>query len=194
LWTPFVDTHRPGREARGKLKNTANGEWKKTANGEWRIANGREAVGAQRRCALGRDSLLHEQIAGSSLPHLLTVPQVWEYGRAVCTEERMGKRGVVRGLALPRSWQRELGLSGAPSASAPRPGLPNHVRLARRARHDSLLTEQAYVAWIERVMCFHGVRHPAEMGAQEIRQFSSDLNDDLHPCSEPGAAVAFAAR
>jgi hypothetical protein len=24
------------------------------------------------------------------------------------------------------------------------------------------------------------------MGEQEIRQFSSDLNEDLHSCSEPG--------
>jgi hypothetical protein len=85
----------------------------------------------------------------------------------------MGKRGVVRGLALPRSWQRELALGCAPSASVPRPKLLDHVRLARRARHDSLLTEQAYVAWIKRFMFLHGVRHPAEMGEQEIRQFQA---------------------
>jgi integron integrase len=49
------------------------------------------------------------------------------------------------------------------------------VRQAIRARHYSFRTEQAYVAWIKRFIFFHGVRHPAEMGEQEIRQFLSDL-------------------
>jgi integron integrase len=49
------------------------------------------------------------------------------------------------------------------------------VRQAIRAQHYSLRTEQAYVAWIKRFIFFHGVRHPAEMGEQEIRQFLSDL-------------------
>jgi hypothetical protein len=100
----------------------------------------------------------------------------------------MGKRGVVRGLALPRSWQREPALGCAPSVTAPKPKLLDQVRLALRTRHDRLRTEQIYVAWIKRFIFFDGVRHPAEMGEQEIRQFSSDLNDDLHLCSdsEPG--------
>jgi hypothetical protein len=98
----------------------------------------------------------------------------------------MGKRGVVRGLGSRTSCEQQLARSGASSASAPKPELPNNVRLARRARHDSLLTEQAYVAWIKRFIFFHGVRHAAEMGEQEIGQFSSDLNEDLHSCSEPG--------
>jgi hypothetical protein len=97
----------------------------------------------------------------------------------------MGKRGVVRGLASPSSREQQLAHSAASSASAAKPKLLNHVRQARRARHDSLRTDQVYVAWIKRFMFFHGVRHPAEMGEQEIRQFSSDLNDDLHSCSEP---------
>jgi hypothetical protein len=42
------------------------------------------------------------------------------------------------------------------------------------------------LAWIKRFIFLRGVRHPAEMGEQEIGQFSSDLNDDLHSCSEPG--------
>jgi hypothetical protein len=92
----------------------------------------------------------------------------------------MGKRGVVRGLALTRSWQREPALGCAPSVSAPKPKLVDQVRQAIRTRHDSLRTEQAYLAWIERFIFFHGVRHPAKMGEQEIRQFLSDLNDDLH--------------
>jgi cyclopropane fatty-acyl-phospholipid synthase-like methyltransferase len=98
----------------------------------------------------------------------------------------LGKRGVPRGLVWRRSREQEPALGGASSVSAPKPKLLNQVRQAIRARHDSLRTEQVYVAWIKRFIFFHGVRHPAEMGEQEIRQFSSDLNDDLHSCSEPG--------
>jgi hypothetical protein len=101
----------------------------------------------------------------------------------------MGKRGVVRSLASRTSCEQQLARSCAPSDSAAKPKLPNHVRLALRAGHDSHRTEDAEDAdamWIRRFIFFHGVRHPAEMGEQEIRQFSSDLNDALHSCSEPG--------
>jgi hypothetical protein len=131
----------------GERWQAASGELK---NGEWRIANGREAVGAQRCCAVRGDSLRHEQIAGWSLPHLLIVPPVWEYGGAVCTEDRMGKRGVVRGLGSRTRCEQQLARSCALSVSAPKPKLLDQVRLAIRARHDSLRTDQAYVAWIKR--------------------------------------------
>ena len=36
-------------------------------------------------------------------------------------------------------------------------------------------TEQAYVDWIERFIRFHGVRHPQEMGADEVKAFLSNL-------------------
>jgi site-specific recombinase XerD len=83
----------------------------------------------------------------------------------------MGKRGVVRGLALPRSWQRELALSCAPSVSAPKPELPNQVRLALRARDDSRHTEAADAMRIRRFTFFHGLLHPAAMGEAEIHAF-----------------------
>ena len=55
------------------------------------------------------------------------------------------------------------------------PRLLDRVRLAIRARHYSLRTEQAYVAWIRRFILFHGKRHPLEMGEAEINAFLSDL-------------------
>jgi site-specific recombinase XerD len=58
---------------------------------------------------------------------------------------------------------------------APRPKLLDQVRQAISVRHYSYRTEQTYVAWIKRFIFFHGVRHPAEMGEPEIRQFLSDL-------------------
>jgi integron integrase len=55
------------------------------------------------------------------------------------------------------------------------PRLLDRVRAAIRARHYSLRTEEAYVAWIVRFILFHGKRHPGEMGAAEINAFLSDL-------------------
>ncbi|MGE5276284.1 MAG: phage integrase N-terminal SAM-like domain-containing protein, partial [Acidobacteriota bacterium] len=51
--------------------------------------------------------------------------------------------------------------AGAPSGA---PRLLDRVREAIRARHYSLRTEEAYVAWIRRYIFFHKKRHPAEMG------------------------------
>ena len=60
-----------------------------------------------------------------------------------------------------------------PDPRAPR--LLDRVRGALRARHGSRRTEQAYVGWIRRYILFHGKRHPAEMGAEEITRFLSAL-------------------
>jgi integron integrase len=53
--------------------------------------------------------------------------------------------------------------------------LLDQVRDAVRVRHYSDRTEQAYVAWIRRFVLFHGKRHPAEMGEEEIRRFLTAL-------------------
>jgi integron integrase len=42
-------------------------------------------------------------------------------------------------------------------------------------RHLSLTTERTYSDWIRRFILFHRKRHPAGMGAEEIRQFLSHL-------------------
>ena len=55
------------------------------------------------------------------------------------------------------------------------PRLLDRVRLAIRARHYSLRTEEAYVAWIRRFILFHGKRHPVEMGEAEINAFLTYL-------------------
>src|SRR5262249_18527079 len=59
--------------------------------------------------------------------------------------------------------------------TAPKPKLLDQVRQAIRARHYSLRTEEAYVAWVKRFILFHGKRHPMEMGEQEVNQFLTDL-------------------
>src|SRR5918997_4149886 len=56
-----------------------------------------------------------------------------------------------------------------------KPKLLDRVRSAARLRHLSLRTEEAYADWIKRFILFHRKRHPSEMGAEEIRQFLSNL-------------------
>jgi hypothetical protein len=42
------------------------------------------------------------------------------------------------------------------------------------------LEDGRYVGWIKWFIYFHGTRHPAEMGAEEVRQFISHLALDRH--------------
>ena len=53
--------------------------------------------------------------------------------------------------------------------------LVDQVRDAIRLKHYSIRTEEAYVNWIKRYIFFHGVRHPAEMGAAEVEAFLTHL-------------------
>lgn len=57
----------------------------------------------------------------------------------------------------------------------PRPKLLDEVREALRLKHMSIRTEDAYVRWVRRFVLFHDTRHPAELGAPEIRSFLSHL-------------------
>ena len=53
--------------------------------------------------------------------------------------------------------------------------LLDQLRQALRLKHYSYRTEQAYLDWTRRYILFHGKRHPAEMGSDEIRLFLSHL-------------------
>ena len=55
------------------------------------------------------------------------------------------------------------------------PRLLDRLRIAIRARHYSLRTEEAYVGWARRYVVFHNKRHPLEMGEPEINAFLSHL-------------------
>jgi integron integrase len=55
------------------------------------------------------------------------------------------------------------------------PKLLDRVREILRTRHYSRRTEKSYVGWIRRFVVFHGMRHPAEMGKDEIERFLSSL-------------------
>lgn len=62
-----------------------------------------------------------------------------------------------------------------PSPEPRKPKLLDQVREAIRLKHYSLRTEKTYLDWIKRFILFHGKRHPQSMGAEEVRQFLSDL-------------------
>ena len=48
--------------------------------------------------------------------------------------------------------------------------LLDQMRHVLRLKHLSIRTEKAYVQWAKRFILFHHKRHPADMGAPEIRQ------------------------
>jgi integron integrase len=53
--------------------------------------------------------------------------------------------------------------------------LADRVRAAMRLRHLSARTEGAYLRWMRRYFEFHGRRHPAALGAEDVAAFLSDL-------------------
>jgi integron integrase len=60
-------------------------------------------------------------------------------------------------------------------APPPAERLVARVRAAMRLRHMSPRTEEAYLQWMRRYFDFHGRRHPASLGAEEVAAFLSDL-------------------
>jgi len=53
--------------------------------------------------------------------------------------------------------------------------LLGRVRGALRLRHYSQRTEEAYVGWVRRFVRFCGMRHPADLGAEDVRRFLTSL-------------------
>jgi integron integrase len=58
--------------------------------------------------------------------------------------------------------------------------LLDQVRHQCRLRHYSIRTENAYVAWVERFVRFHGIRHPDTMREAEIEAFLTHLAVEGH--------------
>lgn len=64
------------------------------------------------------------------------------------------------------------------SVVSPQPKLLDQLRSCIRDNHYSPRTERAYVYWARWYIRFHGLRHPMNMGGNEIRQFLSYLNNE----------------
>ena len=74
-------------------------------------------------------------------------------------------------------------------AEAGSPKLLQQVRRAVRVRHYSPRTEESYVAWVRRYVRFHGLRHPGELGVQEITRLHHDLAGRLERLTTGSAPV-----
>jgi integron integrase len=62
----------------------------------------------------------------------------------------------------------------------PAPGSPRlltQVRQTIRLHHYSRRTEEAYVGWVRRYVRFSGMRHPAELSAEDVSRFLTALAD-----------------
>lgn len=57
----------------------------------------------------------------------------------------------------------------------PPPRLLDRMRTEIRRRNYSRRTEEAYIGWVKRFLKYHGLRHPREMGHEEIIGFLSHL-------------------
>lgn len=55
------------------------------------------------------------------------------------------------------------------------PKLLDQVRTAARMRHLSPRTAKAYTGWIRRFVIHHGMRHPRELNAEDVRTFLGHL-------------------
>lgn len=58
--------------------------------------------------------------------------------------------------------------------------LLDQVREVIRLKHMSIRTEESYLYYIKQFILFHNKRHPAEMGADEIRAYLSHLAIEGH--------------
>ena len=70
--------------------------------------------------------------------------------------------------------------------------LLNQVRDIMRTRHYSLQTEKTYIYWMKKYIFFHNVRHPKEMGANEVGAFLTHLavNDNVAATTQNQAMFA----
>ena len=60
------------------------------------------------------------------------------------------------------------------------PKLLDQLKRCIRDKHYSLRTEEVYVYWVRWFIRFHGLRHPVEMGAAEVKTFLSYLANERH--------------
>lgn len=69
-------------------------------------------------------------------------------------------------------------MSEVPPEPTAGPRLLDRLSFEARRRRLSIRTEKAYRAWARRFILFHGKRHPAELGVEEISAFLSALAVD----------------
>lgn len=63
----------------------------------------------------------------------------------------------------------------AAKPDTPKPRLLDQVRAVMRTHHYAYRTEQTYLYWIRFYIHWHGLRHPKDLGADEVESFLSML-------------------
>lgn len=58
------------------------------------------------------------------------------------------------------------------------PSLLERIRLRVRMKHMAEDTGKAYSQWVKRFIIFHGIRHPLDLGKEEVEAFLSHLATD----------------
>jgi integron integrase len=83
---------------------------------------------------------------------------------------------LIEGTSAKKAAKWQTPLCPVPSP----PKLLDRVRATMRLNRYSPRTEQVYVDWIKRYIRFHGIRHPQEMGAEEVKAFLSHLATQMN--------------
>ena len=81
------------------------------------------------------------------------------------------------GSANPIPLLAEVNVAPTPQGK-PEPRLLDQLRDAIRVRHYSIRTEEAYVQWVRRFIVFSKLRHPLDMGPDEVAAFLTHLAVD----------------
>ena len=79
---------------------------------------------------------------------------------------------------MPNGQKRPDGARIDPTGQPDPPRLLDLMRETLRSRHYSPRTEEAYCLWVKRYIRFHKLRHPADMGEDEINAFLTHLAVD----------------
>lgn len=72
----------------------------------------------------------------------------------------------------------------------PAPRLLDRMRDALRVRHLSRRTERCYIAWVDRYVRFHNMKHPSSLGSPAVAAFLSSLARDGVSASTQNQALA----
>lgn len=70
--------------------------------------------------------------------------------------------------------------SESSSVQQSKPKLLDQMKYVLRKKHYKKRTEESYVGWVRRFICFHKMKHPKDMGVREIEQFLTYLAVERH--------------
>ena len=115
-------------------------------------------------------------IAGYLHKRILLFMAKWNYSDSYYTSWARGASGrAAAGDKIeqnrPAGSRKKYGYHSPGEVMESKTKLLDQMRHVLRLKHLSIRTEKAYVQWAKRFILFHHKRHPADMGAPEIRDF-----------------------